>query len=274
MADLLKEIKGFQGRFSDRIAGLVSRLETSGGRIIPNRRNLARIAEIVGEMKSSFRDPAFVQAVGDYVRGFDAITDDVLEKFARLGAVDPTFARGIASQFSTIASSSIGDPESFNASLFNPMAEDLLLAVSTGSPLEDTITLLSERSRELSEIVRQTAEGSSTILRRTITTYVADEVGAEFFYFQGRPIATTRDWCRAREGKYWHREEIEQWGRDAAAGDGWEGMVEGTNEKTIFVHLGGWYGKRGSCRHTLVPVDISDVPAEDLARMRAKGLVE
>ena len=112
------------------------------------------------------------------------------------------------------------------------------------------------------------------MLQRTQTAAAAEEAGAEFFYFQGRPIQTTRPWCREREGKYWHIEEIREWGRKAANGDGWDGMVEGTNEQTIFIHLGGWFGERNSCRHVLVPVLRSAVNREDLDRMREKGLIE
>jgi hypothetical protein len=50
-------------------------------------------------------------------------------------------------------------------------------------------------------------------------------------------------------------------------------MVEGTNEQTIFVHLGGWFGERNSCRHLLIPQLQFAVPEEDLARMREKGLL-
>jgi hypothetical protein len=117
-------------------------------------------------------------------------------------------------------------------------------------------------------------ESAPLMLQRTATAAVAEQVQAEFFLYQGRPIKTTREFCAEREGKYWHREEIKQWGRDAAAGDGWDGMVEGTNEQTIFLHLGGWYGARNSCRHVLLPVPRLQVAQEDLDRMREKGLID
>jgi hypothetical protein len=80
----------------------------------------------------------------------------------------------------------------------------------------------------------------------------------------------------------WHRREIEEWGRRAAAGEdldgngnpGWAGMVEGTNAQTIFLYLGGWYGGREGCRHVLIPQSRLAVPQEDLDRMRELGYIE
>lgn len=274
MASLLEEINAFQGRFSDRVSSLVAKLETEGGNIVANKKNLAKIAEIIGEMKGSFADEKFAKAMAKYLKGFDKTSAEVLDTLKSFGKVDKSLVNSITSQFRSIAQDQLLNPESFASSLFNPMAEDLLFGVSTGAPLSDTIASIGTKSKELESLVKNTAQGTDMVLKRTITTFVANEVGAEFFLFQGRPIATTREWCREREGKYWHRKEIEEWGREAAAGNGWSGMVEGTNEKTIFIHLGGWYRDRPACRHVLLPIDIDDVPKKDLDRMRAKGYIE
>jgi hypothetical protein len=116
-------------------------------------------------------------------------------------------------------------------------------------------------------------KSAPSAMQRAQTAAASEQAGIVFYRFQGRPIKTTRPWCLAREGKVWHIEEIREWGRQAAAGQGWDGMVEGTNEQTIMTYLGGWYGDRSACRHVLVPVLASRVPAEDMERMRAKGLL-
>jgi hypothetical protein len=160
----------------------------------------------------------------------------------------------------------------------------MLLGIATNAILGDVAGAVGEQvaaGAVLGAVEADVASAPST-LGRTLTQSVADQIGAEFFRYQGRPIKTTRVFCAEREGKVWHREEIADWGRRAAAGEdldgngnpGWAGMVEGTNEQTIFVFLGGWYGGRQNCRHVLVPLARRDVPAEDLARMREKGLVE
>jgi hypothetical protein len=274
MASLIEEINAFQGRFSDKAAALVAKLETEGGRILPTKKNLSRIPQIIAEMKESFGDARFTEAIAQYLKELDVTSFEVLDQLKTLGKVDKGLASSITNQFKALAQDSLTNPEAFTSSLFNPLAEDMLFGVTSGASLSDTITNISATSKGLAKLVKDTANGTDMVLKRSITTFVANEVKAEFFFFQGKPIATTREWCREREGKYWHRKEIEEWGREAAAGNGWDGMAEGTNEQTIFIHLGGWYSKRPACRHVALPVHITDVPKADLDRMRAKGLIE
>lgn len=156
----------------------------------------------------------------------------------------------------------------------NRLTDALLTGIVTGSTLEDIaegMVLAAARTAvdaDTEGLVRSTP----TIMQRAQTVAAAESGGVEFYLYQGRPIDSTREFCRDREGHVWHVEEIRQWGRDAAAGDGWEGMVEGTDERTIFTHLGGWYGRRRACRHVLVPVLRSAVPENDKARMVSAGL--
>lgn len=271
---LLQEIRAFQGRFSERAAAAVGRLRTENGRIVMDAQNMRLVSQIVGEMKSSFADPAFTRAIGEFVGGFDANADAVLKKLEAFGPVDPGIVRAVTDQFSTITSEAMLSGATFNEAVFNPMAQSLIFAITNRESLSNAITAVTDRAKEIGKATRTLSNGATVTMERTVTTVVANEVGAEFFLYQGRNIDTTRPFCKARAGKYWHRKEIEQWGRDAANGDGWAGMVEGTNAQTIFIHLGGWNGGEEVCRHALVPVARRDVPKEDLDRMREKGLID
>lgn len=103
-------------------------------------------------------------------------------------------------------------------------------------------------------------------IERNVESGFGYQIGL-FFFYQGRPIRSTRKFCQERHGRAWHRDEIILWGKDANKGNGWKGMHKGTNAVTIFHFRGGY-----NCRHVWVPVDIMSVPPDDLARMRAKGL--
>ena len=156
------------------------------------------------------------------------------------------------------------------------MADQMTMAVVTGSKVS-ALTAGIRKAVDTTGVdasVKQAAESAPAMMQRAQTAAAAESAGIVFYRFQGRPIKTTRPWCREREGRVWHIEEIREWGRKAAAGDGWDGMVDGTNEQTIFTFLGGWYGDRNTCRHVLVPVLRARVPREDLDRMIALGLIE
>ena len=280
---LLLALASLQGRIARRLSLLATQLRTGpDGRILNTVENITIVEQIIAEAKASMIDEEFVDALAVYLTSFDAITGEVIDEFDEdldedvLRATDRAFKGGMAD--------ALTNPETYGSSIWRPLANTLILGVVSESLLSTTVEAATQQveSAAAVEAVESDVATAPSTLGRTITQGVADQIGAEFFLYQGRPIRTTRPFCREREGKVWHRREIEEWGRKAAAGEdldgngnpGWAGMVEGTNAQTIFLYLGGWYGGREGCRHVLIPVPRRDVPAEDLARMRAAGYLE
>lgn len=272
---LLAAVEAFKGRLSLRVQAIASQLITENGRIVQSADNIALVDALIGAMKADFVDDGLADSVIGYIDGLDAVTDDVAASFDDFGEIDTELLDAIAARYRNAVSAYLIDPSTYDSGLWQPIANSIIAGIATGAVLSDTLTSVNEQvgSGGLDSAVAQTVSSAPLTMQRAQTMAVADQVGAEFFLFQGRPIKTTREWCREREGRYWHRAEIEEWGAMAASGNGWDGMVDGTNEKTIFIHLGGWYGSRNSCRHVLVPVPRFRVPEEDLARMRDKGLI-
>jgi predicted transcriptional regulator len=266
----------FAPRLSARIQRIAAGIETEGGRVKSTPENLAAIASLVAAMRNDFIDDELVEAITDYVQSFDTISQDILDAFEDFDNFDPEFVAGIDRTFKQQTAGLLLSPDTYERSLWNNVANGMIYAAAVGSPVTDMLQSLDNivESGAVTQATEGIVESAPLMLQRTATAAVAEQVGAEFFFYQGRPLKTTRDFCREREGRYWHREEIKQWGRDAAAGNVWDGVVEGTNEQTIFLHLGGWYGARNSCRHVLIVVPRIGVPEEDLARMRAKGLID
>lgn len=280
---LLDALAALQGRIAARLGALAARLSTGAdGRILNTPENIGIVEQIIADAKATMIDEPFVEALAQYLQSFDDITAEVINEFDQdinedvLRATDRLYKSGMAEVLT--------NPDTYGSSIWRPLANTLVLGVVTEAILGDTVQAATEQvtaAPVVSSLEGDVATAPST-LGRTITQGVADQIGADFFLYQGRPIRTTRPFCRDREGKVWHRREIEEWGRRAAAGEdldgngnpGWAGMVEGTNEQTIFLYLGGWYGGREGCRHVLIPVPLRDVPEEDLERMRAAGLVE
>jgi hypothetical protein len=266
----------FAPRLSARIQRIAAGIETQGGRVRSTPENLASIAALVAAMRNDFIDDEFLEAITDYVSSFDTISQDVLEAFGDFDDLDPDLVTAIDRTFKQQAVGLLLSPDTYERSLWNTVANGMIYSVAVGAPVNAMLTSLNNivESGAVTQATAGIVESAPLMLQRTATAAAAESVGAEFFLYQGRPIKTTREFCAEREGKYWHREEIKQWGREAASGDGWPGMVEGTNEQTIFLHLGGWYGDRNSCRHVLLPVPRLSVPRADLDRMREKGFIK
>jgi hypothetical protein len=282
---LLLALAALQGRVSRRLAALIATLQTDeDGKLFNTAANMQRLATIIAEAKSTMFDDEFIEQLTDYLRSFDSITADVLDAFADFDDLEEEDAQTIGRTFKQSVAGYLTNPDSYGGSFWQPVTNSVILGIATNALLSDTIDSATQAadSGGLVTAVESEVASSPIVMQRIETQAVAERVGAEFFLYQGRPIKTTRKFCAEREGRVWHIEEIRGWGRDAAAGvdldgngnPGWAGMVEGTNGQTIFAYLGGWYGGRNSCRHVLLPIARRDVPAEDLSRMRSKGLLQ
>ena len=280
---LLLALAALQGRIAQRLASLATRLQTgSDGRILNTVGNITIVEQIIAEAKATMIDEPFVEALSEYLSSFDTITNEVIDEFDE--DLDEDVLRATDRLYKGSMADALTNPETYGSSLWRPLANTLVLGVVSENILSGTVEAVTDQvtSSSIVQAVEGDVATATSTLGRTITQGVADQICAEFFLYQGRPIRTTRAFCAEREGRVWHRREIEEWGRAAAAGEdldgngnpGWAGMVEGTNAQTIFLYLGGWYGGREGCRHVLIPVPRRDVPEEDLSRMRDIGYIE
>lgn len=261
-------------RLGPRVTKAIAELDTEGGRLVRSPQNIQAVARLLTDLRATMLDGEYIEAVADFVNEFDTVAFDVREALQDLGEVDPALTDAIAREFKTITAEQMVSTGAFARTLTAPLADMLIGGVAGNVAVRALLGRADDIVEGITGTMDQITAGASKQLERTLTVAVADQLGVQFFRYQGRPIKTTREFCRDREGHVWHRKEIEQWGRDAAAGNGWAGMVPGTNEATIFTYLGGYYGGRQSCRHTLVPVAWIDVPGVDRDRMVKKGLVD
>lgn len=272
---LLEAIRKARGRLSGSAAAMVAELETDArGRVLPNAANIARIDTILEGLRSEFLlDDGITDAVADYVESLNSVAGTVLDVFMGFDA-DRDVLGAITTRTKASVASELLDAASYRDT-WTAIADVLTTGIVTGGDLSSIAKAVAGAAEgsKVDASTERLVRSTPSIMQRAQTVAAAEAGGVEFYLFQGRPIATTREWCREREGRIWHVEEIREWGRQAAAGDGWDGMVEGTDERTIFTYLGGWYGDRNSCRHVLVPVLRKNVPPEDIVRMVSKGLL-
>lgn len=85
---------------------------------------------------------------------------------------------------------------------------------------------------------------------------VTDDLGLEFYLYSGGTTKDSRDFCTEHSDQFYHQLEIEAW-----ADEDWQGQIPGTTASSIFMFAGGY-----NCKHSIIPVDISIVPKEDIQR--------
>lgn len=93
---------------------------------------------------------------------------------------------------------------------------------------------------------------------RSYQNSVTEDLGLVWYRYVGGIVDKSREFCRERNGGYFHQKEIESW-----ADLEWQGKNNLTTKSSIFVLVGGW-----NCTHALVPVHEAVVPKEDRERMR------
>ncbi len=272
---LTTALEALTARAAARLAAVAGVLATdTNGRVIQSADNVRRISAAINEASRTLFDDQYISDIADYMEGLNDVSSAVSSSFRAFG-VDDAVLEEIAKRTKASMLHDLTSPLSFRR-LLGAVADQMTMAVVTGSKVS-ALTAGIRKAVDTTGVdasVKQAAESAPAMMQRAQTAAAAESAGIVFYRFQGRPIKTTRPWCREREGRVWHIEEIREWGRKAAAGDGWDGMVDGTNEQTIFTFLGGWYGDRNTCRHVLVPVLRARVPREDLDRMIALGLIE
>lgn len=245
-----------RAKFSD-IISLLDELDYSAGNIVVNQANLLRIEQIVEQAKDLLTTGEFETVVGELLGEFDdqaAITYKYFDE-AFAGFEVPTIANEILAQKKREAVVDLLN--STDQYLQNPMRQALSNAVTSGASRKDVIDvfrLLIEGDADtvgrLERATRQIVSDTFALSDRAVTNAVAEQLDVKWFRYVGGLMDTTRPFCKARNGKYFSKAEVESWGSED-----WDGKMAGTDSKTIFVTAGGY-----NCQHSILPVAESAVP--------------
>ena len=266
-----------------KIAPMLAEMDVDdNGNIAQTEDNIRRIGLITDELNKSLAGGEYKDAVQKFLGSIDEgvqLTDDIAKKIDSSFEPDNVQRQLLAISKQNAINAFFGSGLRENVSV--PFLEQLTANVAARAPLNQAVKALQgviegtdANDGRLLANVRNAAGTAQAIADRSYAAAVNEQIGVEYYQYLGGEIATTRPFCAHREGKIFHRKEIEAWGNgENSAGINdirngtWAGRIEGTDSKTIFTFLGGW----GPCRHFLVPVIVNRVPADVKARAKAEG---
>jgi hypothetical protein len=266
-----------------KIAPMLAEMDVyDNGNIAQTEDNIRRIGLITDELNKSLAGGEYKDAVQKFLGSIDQgvqLTDDIAKKIDSSFEPDNVQRQLLAISKQNAINAFFGSGLRENVSV--PFLEQLTANVAARAPLNQAVKALQgviegtdANDGRLLANVRNAAGTAQAIADRSYAAAVNEQIGVEYYQYLGGEIATTRPFCAHREGKIFHRKEIEAWGNGENSagindirGGTWAGRIEGTDSKTIFTFLGGW----GPCRHFLVPVIINRVPASVKARAKAEG---
>ena len=252
------------------IIDLLQQLKTdSAGNLILNSSNLSIAADLKPLIKDILIDSNYTSDIKSFLselseqakisnkifaKAFDGfqpkeITDALL-KTSQRNAAD-LMANSIGDRFADVVRENIETAISSNAGYKETLAQ-----------LQSIVTGDDEVDGKLLQYNKQIAHDTFAIADRNYTSAVSEELGAEWFFYSGSEIDTSREFCSKRHNQYFYYKEIEDW--PDTAGD-WAGRIPGTNSSTIYSYAGGY-----NCRHSIIPVSIRRVPESKIREAISK----
>lgn len=254
---------------------------TPEGKFEINSNNLSRISGIAEKLQKVIFDSDYGQALTEFAKEFSAqaklsnsiytILDDQFEN-------KEIYKKNLSN--ATSQTIDLLNGTAINQAFINPIKDILMAAITTGQSMSDAMKSLqqviegdTEKLGKLSGYIKQVAYDGFAVSDRQYMQLVSNDIGYEFYEYNGGEMKSTRYFCHLRHGNIYHKKEIEEWGNDP---DLWDaptgsefhggGMADGTNSSTIFSFCGGY-----ECQHLLIPVPISRVPIDVIARAKVKG---
>lgn len=276
-------VEKLQRKLYNRITELIGQLETRNGQIVMSEANLLRVQNINDELKNVLNGREYIEAVRKFTNEFDtqkALNDTYFKKAFGADFTPTTLSNQLVKNSQRNAFELLaGAPAEQN--FLVPIRTQLENAVSSGASFQDTIKGIRETVEgtedtdgRLLRYSKQVSWDAFALSDRAYTNAISEDLDVEWFRYSGGLVKDSRCFCQERDRQYFHYKEIEAFGRmedlgECNTGEGWQGMMVGTNGSTIFIVAGGY-----NCRHTWSPVSIFIVPRDVILRNMSNGNFE
>lgn len=241
---------------------LLGELERDGDRILLTDGNIQKINAINETLQDTLFQDDYVSALKNFVKQFDTqaasinkVFDLQFKKFSEKDLYNSVLKQ---SQKSTLL---FLDGDAIGRAVFKPLEDKLLTSVYSGSSFSEMVSTMkdyilgnSELDPKLTSYVKRYARDSFAIFDRTYTNIISQDMDVEYFEYSGGTLKDTRDFCAARVGNVYTKDEIESW-----ASEDWQGKNPSTDSATIFSYCGGY-----NCIHSLIARDKNFIDIESV----------
>lgn len=245
------------------------------GNIKRTQSNLSIIEDINDDLKRIFNASEYLSLTSVFLKEFDEqakITDDFFKK--AFGEFEVSAFNLKALETSRKQAFELMAGQSYlTSNLYNPIKNILTDAVIAGDSYSKTVKAISQAIQggtingnklegRLYRYAKQMAFDTFAVADRGYTNNIAQDLDVEWYAYRGGLVEDSRQFCITRNGKFYHKKEVEAWG-DLKQ---WDGKIPATDSKTIFVYAGGF-----RCNHAILPTSIAAVPIEVLKRNIENG---
>jgi hypothetical protein len=268
--------------FSELLS-LLDSLDREEGKIILSNSNFDKAGQIANKLGQSIFDTDYKPALKDFISEFSTQAEITDSFFSRsFDSFEPSELYKNVLKSSQKNTLKLLSQEAIGKEFVDPMREILSSSVTNGQNFSEAVKTLrnfiegdDKLEGTLERYVKQVAKDSFSISDRQYTQTITNDLEIEWYVYRGGLIASSRPFCTMNNDKYFHKKEIEDFGRGIDI-DGkkltpeeLQGRKAGTDSSTIFVFAGGY-----NCDHSWLPVSISIVPKDVIERNIKKGYYE
>lgn len=280
--EFLAKIPKAEEQVYDKVIELLSRLKIKNGSYVSSPENLRIASEISTLLRGVLLASDYTKYVTEFAREFDTQAG-ISDKYFKAAFPEFTVSEMALAVNATAKRNAIDLllNRASDAEFISPLKEIIEQAVINGSGFSETLKSIrtfvlgdEELAGKMERYSRLYAHDTFAIADRSYTSIVSDELEAEWFFYSGDTITTTRPFCEERHNQFFYYKEIEAWGRGERTegmawpqSGTWAGRIPETNSSTIFAYCAGF-----QCRHDILPVSVFAVPIEVIQRNISAGL--
>jgi len=254
----------------ENLVNLFKKLEVdSNGYIFNNAANRKLLTQSSQVFNQTINNSGYNEAVNEFVGTFsqiDLANQDYFSTISDLFKPNRVFITSLQNQTIKSLESAILN-EGLAANIKAPLINIISQNINSGGSYSGFLEQLR------SNIIGMKNEGkllrySRGILNDALFNYsrayqqsVTEDLGLEFYLYSGGVTKDSREFCVEHSDQFYHQKEVEAW-----ADETWQGQIPGTTASSVFIYAGGY-----SCKHSIIPVDISIVPQEIIQKNIESG---
>lgn len=254
------------------VLGYIKQLDIdANGNVKKTSKNIRIVNRINKAINNEIITETYKNRVNKYVSSFNKIEAGQKEyfgkEFSTLSATSSKYLDKIKADTVSRVTQQLLD-SGFDANLIEPLKDLINKNVTSGATFSDMVEEVrnfilgnEEIDGSLLRYTKQITADTLHIYSGEYNTGVAEDLGLKFVKYSGSSKDTTRDFCRQRSNKYYHKQEVKLW-----ASLDWAGKMRGTTSSNIFSRAGGYH-----CRHLIIYVSEFIVPQSVKNRAKAKG---
>lgn len=278
--------KSQKGIFN-RLLGIVKGVETDDqGNIKQTVKNLKLLAQVRKTIENEIITDAYIKRSESLFNQFPAIAQLNNGYFETLEAsFNPNrelFKEVIKNSINATRTSLLDSGIAEN--VINPIVKIVDDSVTSGAGFADMVdelrVIIKGDPERLGQLMRYSKQITQDALNQFNATYnetIARDLDLEWYFYSGGKRSTSRPFCKKYAGRYFHKKEVEDFGKrkdldgsSLCSGPNLcEGRIKGTNSSNIFRYRGGH-----NCKHLYKPTLIDSVPKSVVNRNIKKGYYE